>query len=199
MTNKTKKTENWNHYWLAFKNGDMDAFHRIYVAFFDKLYAYGSKLTKDNTVLEDCIQELFLTLYTNRSKLAIDINLEYYLVKSLRLTIYQKFRKLGKIEFFGLSQVLDEESDFIFELETEQSATEEHRQEIIKNILNTLDAGYREILYLKFYSNLSYEEIGEILSIHPDSAKKKIYRIIHRLRKKYTGEILELFIMCFTA
>lgn len=180
MTNKTK---NWNHYWLVFKTGDMDAFHRIYVAFFDKLYAYGSKLTNDNTVVEDSIQELFLTLYTNRDKLALEINLEYYLVKSLRLTIYQKYRKLGKIELFGLSHVLAEESGFVFELETEQNAAEEHHQKIIKKILDSLDASYREILYLKFYSNLSYEEIGEILSIHPDSAKKKVYRIISKLRK----------------
>lgn len=197
MINKTKKTENWSHYWLAFRNGDMDAFQRIYVTFFDKLYAYGSKLTNDSSVLEDSIQELFLNLYTHRENLALAINLEYYLLKSLRLTIYQKFRKQGKVEFLGLSEVFTEESGFTFEVETSQDVEDEYKQEIINRILNSLDASYREILYLKFYSNLSYNEIGEILDINPDSAKKKVYRIISRLKKKYKGAAIGFFLACF--
>lgn len=197
MINKTKKTENWSHYWLAFRNGDMDAFRRIYVAFFDKLYAYGSKLTNDSSVLEDSIQELFLNLYTHRENLALAINLEYYLLKSLRLTIYQKFRKQGKVEFLGLSEVSTHELGFKFEVERDQDVEDEHNQEIINRILNSLDVSYREILYLKFYSNLSYNEIGEILDINPDSAKKKVYRIISRLKKKYKGAMIEFFLACF--
>jgi RNA polymerase sigma factor (sigma-70 family) len=45
-----------------------------------------------------------------------------------------------------------------------------------------MDPKKKQVLFLKFYSGLSYEEIGQLIGIHPDSAKKQVYRTITSLR-----------------
>ena len=60
-------------------------------------------------------------------------------------------------------------------------------------ILETLDAQKRELLFLKFNTGLNYSEIGHLLGINPDTAKKQIYRIIHSLRMRYGKKLLQLY------
>ncbi|WP_340114695.1 RNA polymerase sigma factor [Maribellus mangrovi] len=194
MNKQTNKVKDWRQTWLKFKEGDMDAFNRIYVAYFDKLHAYGSKLTNDNSILEDSIQELFLQLYTRRSKLANDVNLEYYLLKSLKLTIYQRLRRKGRMVFSGLARDDSESGSFIFKLENEEELSEDESNKQLRKVLGELDQKQRELLYLKFYNSLSYKEIGEILGINPDSAKKQVYRIIKKIKQNLNGFSLELFL-----
>lgn len=194
MSNRTEKTENWRENWLAFKNGDMDAFQRIYIDFFDKLYAYGSKLTVDSTLLEDSIQELFLELYTKRQNLSVPDNLEFYLLKSLKLTIYQKHRKKGNFILVELKENAGVESGFVFVNDVERREDESEKDRQLTKMLENLDASQRELLFLKFYKNLSYKEIGNLLAIQPDSAKKQVYRIIKRLKHSLKGVTIEFFI-----
>ncbi|WP_297088003.1 sigma-70 family RNA polymerase sigma factor [uncultured Draconibacterium sp.] len=200
MNDKTKQTECWAPCWGAFKNGDMDAFRQIYTAFFDKLYAYGSKLTNDATLLEDSIQELFLELYTKRKKLASPENLEYYLLKSLKLTIYQKHRKNGRFVVSELEEETVRSDGFVFsyELSTGETENETEKDEQLRKLLDNLDASQRELLYLKFYKRLTYKEIGHLLGVQPDSAKKQVYRIISRLKHKVSSVSLQLFYMLYS-
>ncbi|WP_167607079.1 RNA polymerase sigma factor [Maribellus sediminis] len=186
--------KDWRQTWLKFKGGDMDAFHRIYVAYFDKLYAYGSKLTNEHSVLEDSIQELFLQLYTRRSHLREDVNLEYYLLKSLKLTIYQRLRRKERIIPSGLANEDHESSLFKFKIENADEQTDKEGNDELLQALSGLDPKQRELLYLKFYNSLSYKEIGDILGINPDSAKKQVYRIIKKLKHNFRGFSIELFL-----
>ncbi len=186
--------KDWRETWLKFKGGDMDAFHRIYVAYFDKLHAYGSKLTSEQSLLEDSIQELFLQLYTRRNHLSKDVNLEYYLLKSLKLTIYQRLRRKERMVPSGLANEDRENNLFEFRLENEEQQTGEEEDNELLQALGSLDSKQRELLYLKFYNSLSYKEIGDILGINPDSAKKQVYRIIKKLKHNFRGFSIELFL-----
>jgi len=192
MKIKTDKSADWKIYWQAFRKGDMNAFHRIYVSFFDRLYAYGSKLINDNALLEDCIHELFLQLYTKRDNLSETENLEYYLLKTLKFIIYQRNRKRSKLVLSGLNERSSEPSGFVFvqEQKTEEEAEDDDK---LKHIMQALSSSQRELLYLKFHQNLSYKEIGQILGVQPDSAKKQVYRIVARLKKMNLEILLLLF------
>lgn len=187
MLVKDKNIEDWSTEWLNFKKGDPEAFHKIYDFFFDRLYSYGRKLTGQTSLLEDCIQELFLKLYTNRNNLSETDNLEFYLLKALKLTIYGKLR--NERRFLNI----DEPSGYFFQLEFElESETYESdadvQLEIIKKYLETLNPKSRELLYLKFYTNLNYSEIGKMMGIQPSSVKKRVYRIMLKIKSILTHE-----------
>jgi len=190
-------TKDWSAVWMRFKEGDLNAFQLIYDGFLPNLYSYGSKLAPGFELLDDCIQELFLELYTHRKNLNTPDNLEYYLLKSIRRIIFHKINKENR--FINLEKENLTKS-FLFELELDNYENEdfqEEKLELVKFALSELNTSQREILYLKFYNNLSYIEIGEILGVRPDSAKKQIYRIIERLRSDLSSRILNLFSVCF--
>lgn len=52
----------------------------------------------------------------------------------------------------------------------------EDRQHQIQRALNALPYGYRAPLVLRFYNDLSYREIGEILGIPEGTVKTRIHR-----------------------
>lgn len=190
------ETQDWSAIWIRFKAGDLNAFQAIYDGFISNLYAYGAKLAPGFELLDDCIQELFLELYTHRKNLNNPDNLEFYLLKALRRIIFHRIKKENR--FINLEENLTK--SFLFELELDNNENEDIRHdkiEVIKSALAELNTSQREILYLKFYNNLSYLEIGEILGVRPDSAKKQVYRIIERLRNDLATRILNLLSLCF--
>jgi RNA polymerase sigma factor (sigma-70 family) len=190
------RSHEWQAVWTRFKEGDLNAFQQIYDGFLPGLYAYGNKLVPGFKLLDDCIQELFLELYTHRNNLRNPENLEFYLLTALRRIIFHRVRKENR--FINLESNLSR--SFLFELELDQNENEDFKQEkieVVKAALAELNTSQREILYLKFYKNLSYLEIGEMLNIRPDSAKKQVYRIIERLRTELANQILNLFAVCF--
>lgn len=190
------KTKDWTEVWIKFKGGDLNAFQAIYDGFLPNLYAYGKKLAPGFELLDDCIQELFLEIYTHRKNLKTPENLEFYLLKALRRILFHKIKKENR--FINLEENVTK--SFLLELELENYENEDFRQEkidVVKSALTELTTSQREILYLKFYSNLSYNEIGEMLGVMPDSAKKQVYRIIEKLRIDLGSQIVNLFAMCF--
>ena len=186
----------WQDVWNEFKKGDMEAFRQIYNAFLSNLYSYGSKLTNNTLVVEDSIQEMFLDLYTHRKNLSETDNLEYYLLKVLRRTIFHKLKQENR--FQSLEDHKLETFNIDFEIERNMpDDIQEEKITLIKDSLSTMEPQNREILYLKFYRELSYNQISELLGIKPDSAKKQVYRIVSKLREVLGNQLLELFILCF--
>lgn len=187
---------NWSAEWTQFKKGNQNSFRRIYDYFFDRLYWYGLKISTDTELVEDCIQELFLTLYTRRENLSETDNLEFYLMKSLKLTLYQKLRRQSVID--DLSQPLE---IFSFQLvaENEENAADSEKLQMVQSCIENLSPAAREILYLKFYSNLDYRQIGKIVGIQPGSVKKQVYRIVGRLKEIVGRQYREFFCLCYKA
>lgn len=189
-------TKNWESEWKKFKEGDLNAFQTIYDSFLPNLYAYGVKLAPGFELLDDCIQELFLDLYTHRKNLTIPENLEFYLLKSLRYIIFHKIKKENR--YTNIEEKLTK--SFLFNLETEDYESDsiiQDKLELIRSALSELNSTQREILYLKFYNNMNYSEIAEILGVKPDSAKKQVYRVVERLREVLSARFLNLFCLCF--
>ena len=131
------------------------AFRQIYNAFLGNLYSYGSKLTANTLVVEDSIQEMFLDMYTHRKNLSETDNLEYYLLKVLRRTIFHKLKQENRYQ-----SIEDQNTDrFNINFEIEANMPDDIQEEkikLIKDSLSAMDSQNKEILYLKFYRGLSY-------------------------------------------
>ncbi len=192
MTKESRNKDYWQLVWFNFKNGDRDSFEELFNEFADQLFAYGSKITDDRELLKDCIQDLFVDIYTYSPNLKNPELLEYYLYKSLKRSILKKLKKDKRLESFS-----NERNSFhlTFDLETDgfQDDSKNFQIEFLKRALNTLDEKKRELLFLKFDSGLNYNEIGDLLNMKPDTVKKQVYRIIQHLRDNFGARLLELF------
>ncbi|WP_167618801.1 RNA polymerase sigma factor [Maribellus sediminis] len=186
--------------WERFKNGDDDAFYRIYNQYFNELYSYALNFSKDQDFIKDCIHDLFLNLYKYRKTLSSTDNIQYYLLRSLRRLLHKEGTKRNTL--LHDEQLLHLNDTPVVSLEDEIIADETKKENFkaLAEVMKKLTNKQREALSLKFEHNLSYPQIADTLNISVESARTMIYRTLKELRKaikkgKTSNSILLFFML----
>ncbi|WP_319271268.1 sigma-70 family RNA polymerase sigma factor [uncultured Draconibacterium sp.] len=193
MDNKID-AEYWQLVWNKFKSGDQSAFKTIYNEFSDSLFSYGARFTTDRELIKDSIQDLFINVYTYGSNLKKPELLEFYLFKTLKRII---IKKLVEKKQYSSIQEFPAIFNLFFSIEEESfDEDDDHTIKLLQKEISELKPSKRELLFLKFNSNLTYVEIGKLMDLKPNTVKKQVYRILNQLRKKIGDEIKIFFLMC---
>jgi len=169
--------------WSLLRSGERSALNEVYHRNIDLLYSYGAKITSDHGLVEDSIQEVFITIWEKRHKIKDTTSIKFYLFKSLKRRI---FRNLKKSQKFGFQYDFSE-SAIAQKLKTEP-ATENLDEATIKKIhqsLNKLTNRQKEIVYLRFYAKLEFSEIAEVMDLSVKATYKLLSRAIERLRGNF--------------
>ena len=178
--------------WRRFKGGDNLAFYQLYDEHIDSLFCFGMQFSKDKSLVEDCIHDLFLDLHKYKNQLSDTDSIKFYLFKSLK----RKIRK-QQSRFSFLSVEPDEKYDHLNQTEAfeETLISSEIRKEnidILTNALKQLSKKQQKALFLKFEQNLTYPEIASLLGISIESARTNIYRAIKILRERISEEQISI-------
>ncbi|MDN5213304.1 sigma-70 family RNA polymerase sigma factor [Fulvivirgaceae bacterium BMA12] len=167
--------------WKKFKKGNRQAFEAIYHEYYASLYFYALKMTANRSLAQECVQDLFVTLWKTRKGLADISSIKPYLFKSLNRLVARSapsfyggpFSTKPKIDIaFSPEDLLIEQQDDL------------HKRETLTTVLNSLPARQKEVIYLKYYEELSYAEIAETLHINYQSVINLMYKAFKRLRLK---------------
>jgi RNA polymerase sigma-70 factor (ECF subfamily) len=178
--------------WDAYKNGDKEAFSFLFRKYYGPLFLYGSKIMQDQNALEDCIQELFLELWKSRSQVEVK-SVKAYLFKSLKYKIYRQLsqRKITSEAFL--------KEDMIFELSHDRfmihREEETERANLLIRAFDKLSNRQKEVIYLKYYLGLSYEEVSEIMEINYQVARNLLYLALRSMKKMISMVKLLIFIL----
>ena len=177
--------------WESFRKGDKAAFAALFRQHYETLCRYGGQFTTDTELLEDSIQELFIELWQAKSNTPV-LSVKAYLLKSLKYKLLKVFRQKGRL------LPLTENDDISFEwshenfLIAQQESAE--KKERVLDALGQLSNRQKEIIYLKYYQNLSYEEVSEIMNINYQVARNLLYQAIKSL-KTLLGGTIGLFLL----
>jgi len=180
-------SESIDFLWRSFLNGDDKSFSAIYERHISSLLSYGYKLSYDKELVSDCIQEIFIDLFSKRKQLSANIkNLKAYLFVALRNNLIKKIAQRRKQEILEIKKER-EESVFNIEYSHQDQLIELEVSNEIKSKLNTavnsLSSRQKEIIYLKFTEELDYKEISDIMKISVESARKLLHRALISLRE----------------
>jgi RNA polymerase sigma factor (sigma-70 family) len=181
--------------WEAFRNGDREAFASIFREYYPTLIRFGNKFTRDTELLEDCIQELFIELWQSRSKIPV-LSVKAYLLKSVKYKLLKNFRRNERSVPFSPDLVGLTPGSFEWSHETfliAKMESEAKKQQVL-SALTRLSNRQKEIIYLKYYQNLSYEEVSEIMNINYQAARNLLYQAIKSLKNILLNS-LELFVV----
>jgi len=178
--------------WNNLRNGDQKALEEIYRTYFSELYNYGKKLSKDENTVEDCIQELFVELWNRRDKLSETNAIKPYLFVSLKRKIFHTIKKLRKSTDTELEEKYFDSELAIDEILIAKETTAEQKSNL-KTAFDELSDRQKEILFLKYYSELDYNEITEIMDMNYQSARNLVSRAIQKLSKHMLVFIVLLF------
>lgn len=160
-------------------------------AHFDTLYNYGIKVTSNSELVKDCIQELFYRMWKNSIDLGAVTYPKSYLLKGLRRQILNvlalKYHQMDKVEVEDHISIDFSPEDYYI-----QNQYEEGLRAKVINALNQLSPKQREAIYLRYFEDLEYSEIAEIMNINLQSAKNTVQRGLSSLK-----DLLGLFLFCY--
>ncbi|WP_299991546.1 sigma-70 family RNA polymerase sigma factor [uncultured Pontibacter sp.] len=181
--------------WSRFKAGSEDDFSLLYRHFAPIMLRYGNRITPDKELIRDCLQQVFFSLWKSRESIGSPANVQHYLLKSIRNEIIKKNNRAR------LHDPLPENYHFELEDSHEQTLiqlqTAELTRERISELLSQLPARQREVIFLKYYANLKYEEIAAIMDIGQDSVYKTTYKAIARLQQLLQNSTFLLLTLLF--
>lgn len=201
MQEKINKTDE-GILWEMMKAGDQKSFSKIFKFYYPKLYSYGVKLVPFPDFVRDQMQELFINIWQTKDGLGKVSNLKAYLFISLRRRLFaSKNTKPSAAPIDSISEkdskaLIFEPNEFI----DKEFISNNIKEKLIKN-LNSLPVGQREIIFLRFYHQLTYKEIAEIINIKEQSVKNNMPKILQKLSAGITDiskeDINDIDIMLF--
>lgn len=184
-----------NNLWKRFIDGDDNAYTQLYNLYIDSLFAYGMHFTPDRESVKDCIQEVFISLYKNRSKQKNIENLKCYLFRSLKNELFDLFKK--NIEYYQIDTV---EPVFAAEYSVEdlfvEDETNNYNRAKLNEIFQLLTPRQHEVIYYRYVEEMSYDEIGELMQMNYQSVRNLIYRSMQKARELMPKYVFILLLMC---
>ncbi|HEX4165326.1 MAG TPA: sigma-70 family RNA polymerase sigma factor, partial [Bryobacteraceae bacterium] len=159
-------------------------FHENALHYLDGLYSYAMSLTHNRADAEDLVQETYLRAMSAFERLRPNSNLKSWLFTILRNVYLNQIRD-------GLSQLrvdIDEPVYGHWEFEDKSSKdplflyVAKVKQADVRKAIEKLPEAYREVIVLREFEELSYEQIAQVLDCPSGTVMSRLSRARERLR-----------------
>lgn len=172
--------------WTKFRDGDFSSLGALFEKHYLELFYYGNKIVALPEMVKDTIQDLFIDVWERRNKMASVENIKAYLIISLRRELIHrvgKIRKENVEEKVSPLQFSFSPEDFV--ISSEQN--EEHTRMLARCMENLTDR-QREVILLRFYHNLEFAEISQVLEMNIQSVRNLLFRALEKIRKDMSDQ-----------
>ncbi len=145
---------------------------------------YGWRLSRNQEVVEDAIQDLFLKLYQKSFTLNDTSRLKPFLFRALKNTIYNQLKRNARSTELNIENL-----EFTLSYTIEEKLFSQDKYALtdeVKNIMDSLTERQKEIIYLRFIHDMTIDEIAQIMDINTQSARNLISRSLQKLRESST-------------
>lgn len=154
------------------------------IIFLDDLYAYALFLTRNRTESEDLVQETYLRAVKSLASLADQNKLKPWLMAILRNVWISQLRKK---RVTPIMIEIDNEINMLGPAERMPTDPCEHllnkaEGEAVRKALQRLPPSSREIIVLREYDDMSYEEIATTLNCPVGTVMSRLARARAKLR-----------------
>ena len=172
-----------------FQAGDEKAFIEIYETYKERIYFFILNMTagKEN-LSEELTHEAFLRLYKNRESFNFSVQFTTWFWTIARNLTIDELRKKNPIDYTPQNKI-DQSIDQIpvnsEEFEIESLLMKKAEKEILYQAIGQLKPRQKEAILLRIASDLTYEEIAEILNLKVNAVKA----LLLRARKNIEGVI----------
>ena len=158
----------------------------------DSLYSYALVLSRDRTEAEDLVQETCLRAIRAMGSLRPDSNAKSWLFTILRNIWFNQLRQWRAapevveldLDGDGANRAADTRKDpyatYVSNIEQEQ----------VRTAIQQLPVEFREVIILREYEDLSYQEIATVLECPAGTVMSRLARARSRLRDLLSVESL---------
>lgn len=161
------------------KSGDHTAFEMVFHRYKSKMARNALRLLKSPELAEDLLQELFIKLWEQRSKIDADRTLSSYLYKIASNLAYDCFRNAGRDQ--KLREQLLSNSPLAYE-PIEKAIFDTEKKILLDNALSMLPEQQRIVFTLCKIEEKSYSEVATLLNISIGTVNNHLTRANSSLR-----------------
>lgn len=171
--------------WERIIGGDKDAFFDLYRDLYHSLVNFGIAICADAVVAADGADEVFITLWQKHGSFDRVEHVEAYLRTFVKRKIYRILERKRKINDALLNSFKEEDwvemsyEEFIVRVQTDELVKEQ-----LKAALEKLTFRQKQLICLKFFDGLSYEQIAAQTNQTIKTAYNTIYDALKILRKE---------------
>ncbi|MEM9672674.1 MAG: RNA polymerase sigma factor [Bacteroidota bacterium] len=170
------------YHWCQLQQGSSAALEVLYDRYFSQLFRYGLQLITDRSLVQDVLQDFFFELYTHHHSLSEVQQVRSYLFVCFRRKLLRS--RTSNLPVARLEEVVQpttqsSEHSLIY------SQLSEEKRKLLTRAVTKLSKRQKEAVFLRFYQELSYEEIAVVLELKEVKyARTLIYRSIQVLRQQ---------------
>ena len=162
---------------IGCKSGDAKCFSQVVDIYASRCYGYFYRLTGNNDVSDDLVSELFVKLVEKIGSYKGG-SFESWLFKIASNVFHDHLRSRQRQK-----KMLDIRKKQLESEITEPKQSDSQRIDKLQIQLERLDADTKELVILRFYSQLSFKEIAAIRSEPIGSTLAKLHRGVKKLRE----------------
>ena len=159
------------------KEGNREAFYKVFEQYHLKLYQYIYKYTRSAYYAEETVQLTFIKLWEKREGLSEQYTISAQVFRIARSILVDLIRKEKIRDTQELSDT------FVSGFLTEESFIYKEELGSVLSAIEELPAQCQQVFKLSRFNNLSHSEISAQLSISPKTIETHISKALKYLRK----------------
>jgi len=171
------------------QNCSLDCKDTSIIEYLDVLYRYAMSLTRNRTEAEDLVQETYLRAIKALKTLQADSNIKSWLMTILRNIwlneLRARFRTPRMVDIDGDEGIANE----IVEAGKDPCSIYlcKRESEYIQAAIQQLSSGLREIILMREFESMSYQEIASVLNCPLGTVMSRLARARTKLRTLLLG------------
>jgi RNA polymerase sigma-70 factor (ECF subfamily) len=162
------------------QKGDKEALFSMMTFYYNDLFRYGIKFTADKDLTKDIIGQFFLHIWDHRKNFAEAENTKSYLIVSFKRFTIGYLTKISRQ--LDIEEQQPEAYEYSYEDYIIAWQNEEKVKALLRHAIEALPARQRELIQLRFYDQLSHEEIAIKTSLSIRTVYNKLHEAIKKLR-----------------
>ncbi|VAW35510.1 RNA polymerase ECF-type sigma factor [hydrothermal vent metagenome] len=178
-TNKRQeKSVNEEQVWLdQARQGDKVAFGKIIESFQRPVYNLAYRMLNNSGEAEEAAQEAFIRAYTRLESYNPNHKFSTWLLSITSNYCIDLIRKRRAI-LLSIDEPLPSHPSLMSEKSTapESQIMQSQQQEMVQTLLSELAPEYREAVVLRYWHELSYDEIAEMMDTSVSAIKSRLFR-----------------------
>jgi RNA polymerase sigma-70 factor (ECF subfamily) len=165
------------------RKGDQNAFRLIFDQYKNLVFKTAYLILDDASEAEDALQEVFLKVY--RSLGTYDSTKGAFSTWIYRITVNYCLNQRRKVLRFFKGRDVSGEINQGDQVSLDENIS---NQEIIRGALQTLSQKLRVVIILRFFLDLSYSEIAQVLEIPLGTVKSRLNLGLNKIRAELKHE-----------
>jgi RNA polymerase sigma factor (sigma-70 family) len=163
----------------AFKNGDVKGYNEIVMKYQQQVYWVIRKMVNSHDDADDLTQEVFIKVYSALKDFREESNLFtwlYRIAMNYSINHIRKIKIRNTVSFELVTEQVESKDKM-----SDETMDEAAKRKLLEEAIETLPAKQRAVFNMRYYDELSYEEIADITKKSVGGIKANYFHAVKKL------------------